>query len=117
MSSVETAADYAGRMVDREIAMAGNVETAMRRIEAKTGVGYWVLWSLRYKPPKAIATDLFLKIRTAYFAMCERQIATLMHELAIEKARCGNDALSDIEIEVEDLVERLRRAQQQASRP
>ena len=85
MSSVEIAADYASRMVERESRGPGDTEQAMRRIEAKTGVGYWTLWALRYRRRdlKTIAADQFQRIRTAYLATCERQLSALQHEMAI----------------------------------
>jgi hypothetical protein len=112
MSSVEIAASYANRMIEREARGPGDTEEAIRRIEAKTGIGYWTLWGLRYRRRdlKTIAADQFTRIRDAYLATCQRQIAALQHELAIEQARCGNDAFEDLALEAERLAARLRGA-------
>lgn len=112
MSSVEIAADYANRMIEREARGPGDTENAMRRIEATTGIGYWSLWSLRYRRRdlKTIAADQFQRIRNAYLATCERQLSALKHELAVEQARNGNDDLSDLVAEAEALAEKIRAA-------
>src|SRR6478736_3059465 len=112
MSLVELAADYANRMIECEAHGPGDTESAMRRIEAKTGIGYWSLWALRYRrrDMKMIAADQYQRIRNAYLATCERQISALQHELAIERARCGDDDPSDLVVEAEDLVARLKAA-------
>lgn len=118
MSSVEVAADYANRMIEREARGPGDTEEAMRRIEARTGVGYWTLWGLRYRRRdlKTIAADQFNRIRAAYLSTCERQLHALQHELALEKARCGDDAFADLVDEAEALVARLKKARVAASR-
>ena len=114
MSSVEIAADYANRMIERESRGPGDTEEAMRRIEAKTGVGYWTLWSLRYRRRdlKTIAADQFQRIRTAYLATCERQLHALQHELAVEQARCGNDDFADLVVEAEVLAAKIKAAKE-----
>ncbi len=115
MSSVEIAADYANRMLEREMRGPGDIEEAMRRIEAKTGVGYWTLWGLRYRRRdlKTIAADQFQRIRAAYLATCERQLSALKHELAIEQARNGtDDTFADLVGEAETLVAKLKAARQ-----
>ena len=110
MSSVELAADYANRMIEREARGSGGTEEAMRRVEATTGIGYWTLWSLRYRRRdlKTIAADQFTRIRNAYLATCQRQLAALQHEIAIEEARCGNDAFEDLARKAEALAARVR---------
>jgi len=115
MSSVELAADYANRLIERE-AGVGGTEEAMRRVEAKTGIGYWTLWGLRYRRRdlKTIAADQFTRIRNAYLATCQRQLAALQHEIAVEEARCGNDAFADLALEAERLASRLRGATETA---
>lgn len=87
MSSVEVAADYANRMIEREARGPGDTEEAMRRI------------------------------RAAYLATCERQLHALQHELALEKARCGDDAFADLVDEAEALVARLKAARGKVGLP
>lgn len=110
MSSVDAAVDYANRMIEREIRGPGDTENAMRRIEAKTGVGYWTLWGLRYRRRelKTISADQFHRIQSAYHATCEQQLRALQHDLAVEKARSGDDAYEDLAAEAEALAEKIR---------
>lgn len=110
MSSVDAAVDYANRMIEREIRGPGDTENAMRRIEAKTGVGYWTLWGLRYRRRelKTISADQFSRIQSAYHATCEQQLRALQHDLAVEKAKCGDDAFEDLAAEAEALDEKIR---------
>ena len=110
MSTVDVAADYAARLLRSEARGPGDTESAMRRIEAKYGVNYWSLWSLRYKRPKSISADMFNRIRAAYLACCERQLASVSHELTMEKAKSGDDLYLDLETEVAALAEKIRAA-------
>lgn len=109
MSSVEAAAEYCDRMVGREAA-AGDVEAAMRRVEAKTGVNYWTIWALRYRRPKTIAADLFHRIRGAYLTLCERELSKLQHELAVEQAKGGDDDLESLAEATAALAEKVAAA-------
>jgi hypothetical protein len=110
MSSVELAAEYANRMIEHEARGSSDTEPAIHRIEARFGIGYWTLWRLRYRRRelKTIAADQFQRIRSAYLATCQRQLATLQHEIEIEEARCGNDAFGDLATKAEALAARLR---------
>ena len=109
VSSVDTAAEYCDRMIGRE-AGGGDVDDAMRRIEAKTGVNYWTLWGLRYRKPKTIGRDLFHQIRGAYLVLCERELGNLKHELSIETAKGSGDDFADLVAEAETLVAKLKAA-------
>lgn len=110
VSSVDVAADYARRLIEAEARGPGDVENAMRRLEAKTGINYWSFWGLRYDRRKTVTADLFGKLRGAYLAACERQLSKLRHELAIEQARCPDDDFADLVAEAESLAERVRLA-------
>lgn len=111
MSSAELASDYARRMIGME-ARGGAVEEAMSRLEAKTGIGFWTLRALWHRRPKTIDRDLFNSIRSAYLALCERQISTLKHDLAVEQAKGGEDDLGDLVREAETLAAKLRAAKE-----
>lgn len=110
--SVAAAQEMASRLVQRESRGPGDLDNAMRRIEAKYGVPYSLLWSLRYRQPKDILVGVFTKLKTAYQAECARQAALLEHELTITKAT-DNELDQDLVAEVEALVRKVR-AQQAA---
>jgi hypothetical protein len=110
VSSVDLAAEYADRLVKREARGPGDVEEAMHRIEARFGVPYSTLWGLRYRKPKTIAADLFLRIRGAYLAMCERELRKLEHDLAVASATGGGDDYQDLVDEADRLAAKLKAA-------
>lgn len=64
--SVDTAADLIGQMVEVETRGNGDIEPAMRRIETKYGVDYWLLWKLKYRKPKDIWLKEWLAVVDAY---------------------------------------------------
>lgn len=114
VSSTDLATDYARRMVLREASGPGDVENAMRRIEAKTGVGYWTLWGLWNRRRKLVDRDLFLQLRNGYLAICERQLKALQLDLATETEVSGDDSFEDLAREAEALASRIRAARERA---
>lgn len=63
---VEEAADKASWMVNREVRGPGDVDNAMRRLESRLGISYATFWALRYKRPKSIGTEIFVRICEAF---------------------------------------------------
>lgn len=61
------------------------VEAALHRAARKHGLDPKVLWRLRYRTPRDMLASVYLKVRDAYEAECERQEAKLRHELEITK--------------------------------
>jgi hypothetical protein len=110
VTSADIAIDYARRLVNAEARGPGDIEDAMHRLEARTGIGYWTYWGLWNRRRKVVDLDLLTRLRGAYLATCERQLSQLQHALAVEKARGGNDASEDLVDEAEAMVEKLRRA-------
>jgi hypothetical protein len=106
MSAV-AATDLVRRMVERETRGSGDVDGAMRRIEARFGLPYWPLVHLRRGGAKTVDADLFARIRGAYLSYCEQQISSLQHELAIERAIEGDDDLADLEAEARALAAKI----------
>lgn len=109
MSSADVAIDYARKMIQAEARGPGDLEPAMSRLEAKTGIGFWTLRGLWYRRRKLVDNDLLQAVRGAYLSLCERQIASLQHGLSVEAARGGDD-LSDLVAEAEALVAKLKAA-------
>lgn len=105
--SVAAASEMASRLVQKESRGPGDLDNAMRRIEARYGVPYSVLWSLRYRKPKDILLGVFTKLRCAYWSECERQAAILEHELTLIEAE-QNDVDPALVSEIEALVFRVR---------
>jgi hypothetical protein len=93
--SVEAATEYVRTMVQRESHGPGDIDNAMRRIEAKYGLPFWSMWHLRKGKAKTIEASLLARIRGAYLDMCQRQASNLLHEIETEALR-GNDADTDL---------------------
>ena len=107
VSTVETASAYVKRMVERETKGWGDQENALTRLEARYGLPFWSLDHLRTGRAKSVEAGLFQRIRAAYLDLCERQVAKLQHEIAIEKAIQGDDSMEDLAREAETLLARI----------
>lgn len=105
--AVETAGGYVRRMIAKEVNGWGDQANAQRRVGDRYGIPFWALEHLRTGRAKTVDASLFARIRSAYIDLCERQIAKLQHEIAIEKAVIGDDSLEDLEREAEALASRI----------
>ena len=110
LSSAEMAAGYVRRMVECETRGWGDQENALNRLEQKYGLSFWTLNNLRTGRAKTVEAGVFARIRGAYLDLCERQVAKLQHELAIEKALNSDDSLEDLESEARRLAAQIEKA-------
>lgn len=95
-TTVEDAATWAEALVQRSYQGPGDtIEAAQYRAEAKYGVPAQTFWALRYRKPKHILASIYLKLKHAYQAECERQETRLRHELEMTKKVLGNAAVTD----------------------
>lgn len=113
MSSAEVASGYVRRMVEKESRGWGDQAEALNRIEARYGLPFWSLNNLRTGRAKTVEAGLFSRIRGAYLDLCERQVAKLQHEIAIEKALNEDDTLEDLEREARRLAAQVEAARRQ----
>jgi hypothetical protein len=90
-AAVNDAREWANKLVINESRGPGDLDNAIRRISQRYGIDYWEIWGLRYRPPKRIFLDLYVRLQGAYRAECERQMRLLEHELAITKTIAGDD--------------------------
>ena len=90
-AAVQDARDWANKLVIRESRGPGDMDNAIRRVSQRYGIDYWELWGLRYRPPKRIFLDLYVRLQGAYRSECERQMRLLEHELAKTKLITGDD--------------------------
>lgn len=105
--SAATATEYVRRMVDKEASGRGDTEGALERLARRYGLGFWQLSHLRKGRAKSVDASLFARVRAAYLDMCERQLATLQHEIAMEKAVSGDDDFADLEAAASALAEKV----------
>lgn len=85
------------------------VDAAIHRAAVKHGLDSRTLWRLRYRTPKDVLASVYLRIKAAYEAECERQEARLRHELEITKALPRTPALDAVIRETEALLASLDR--------
>jgi hypothetical protein len=88
-SAVSEARDWAKWLVQRESRGPGDIENAMRRLEARYGIPFSTFWGLRYRPPKDIYVGAYERLRDAYLVEHEKQQRLLRHETEITKAKSG----------------------------
>ena len=93
--SVDAATEYVRTMVQRESRGPGDIDNAMRRLEAKYGLPFWTVWHLRKGKAKTVEASLLARIRGAYLDMCQRQASNLLHEIELEVAG-GDDTDLDL---------------------
>ncbi len=105
--SVDAATDYVRTMVQRESHGPGDLDNAMRRLEAEYGLPFWTLWHLRKGKAKTVEASLLARIRGAYLDMCQRQASNLLHEIKMEAA-ADHDLDSDIATELEALLAKIQ---------
>jgi len=90
VNTVEQSALWARELTRREARGPGDIESAWHRLARRYGVPFRTFWALRYRPPKTICADLYLRLCAAYQAECERQMRKLAHEIEIAKATVGH---------------------------
>lgn len=115
MSSVDMADEaggYVRRMVEREARGWGDQTNAQQRLEARYGLPFWAMDHLRTGRAKTVEAGLFARIRGAYLDLCERQVAKLQHEIAIERTLNEDDTLADLESEARRLAARIQEKKQ-----
>lgn len=79
---VDRARQMARFLEDREADVIGDRELAREHIKRRYGIASSVLYSLRYRPPKQIAADIYAKLCTAVEDVAQRQIKILEIEIA-----------------------------------
>lgn len=114
MSAV-AASDLVRKMVDREIAASGSRDRAFDALSRRYGLTRSQLRHLRDGRAKTVETGLFHRIRLAYLDYCQRMIATLEHELAVERATGDvDDNLERFELEAQELASKIVAARAKA---
>ena len=87
---MESARDMARVLESREVAQVGDLDLARARLEAKWGIPGRVFYSLRYRPTKTIAVDLYARLCAAVEASALSQIRQAEHEIATARARASS---------------------------
>lgn len=81
---LDEAASWSRDLTRMKVRGPGDTENAMRLVEREYGIDYWVQWRLRYRRRelKDIGVSVYMALKAAYQAECERQIRKLQNEIA-----------------------------------
>lgn len=95
-------------IVAREARGPGDVENAMRRLEAKYGLDFWSQWVCRYR--RKTTNDFATKIQMVWVDLLGRSVKRDLEALRIEEAKGRKNAeteLADLVSEAEALLARI----------
>jgi hypothetical protein len=95
MTGLTDARSWANELIRRESRGAGDTENAMRRLESRYGIPWRTFWALRYRPPADVFVGVYLQLRAAYEAECERQQRLFEHEREITRRKIDAFAAVD----------------------
>jgi hypothetical protein len=87
VSGVVDARNWARGLVRMECRGAGDNENAMRRLERRYGIDWRIFWNTIYRPPADVTVGVYLTLRAAYEAECERQEGLFRNERERTKAK------------------------------
>lgn len=87
MSGIADARAWANELIRRESRGPGDMENAMRRLEARYGIPWRTFWQLRYRAPKDVFVSVYLQLKSAYEAECGRQERLLKYERELTEAK------------------------------
>jgi len=104
--TIDAAHDYASRLLDLEQRGSSDTEGALYRLEQRYGISPNQILHLKSRRAKICDVSLFARIRGAYLDTCQRLVAKLQHEIAIEKATTDAD-LADLETRARALAEEI----------
>ena len=86
------AARIARRLIELEYRGPGDLEGAMYRLEAKTGISYWSWWHWRHRhPPEGVLRDTWDRLTDWYKIACAVQKKRFEEELEEAQALAGNE--------------------------
>ncbi len=100
-SFVDDARRMAAALEDKEVEAGGSRRLARDRVARLSGIRASFLGTLRYRPPKTIAADIFDRLCAATLRKAAEQIRAAEHEISTTRAlRPGIDhsALREAEI-------------------
>jgi hypothetical protein len=87
MTGLADARSWANELVRRESRGPGDMENAMHRLQSRYGIPWRTFWALRYRPPADVFVGVYLQLKAAYEAECQRQERLIAHERSIAEAK------------------------------
>lgn len=113
--TVEAATDYARGVhgfLQASSRTDDELDAAYGAFERQYGVGRWTVEHLRKAKAKTCDVSVFAKLKGAYIALCERQVAKLQHQISVEKATNDDDDLAVLEAEAAALAAKVQAKRQ-----
>lgn len=113
--TVEAATDYARGVhgfLQASARTDDDLDVAYDAFERQYGVGRWTIDHLKKGKAKTCDVSVFAKLKGAYIALCERQVAKLQHQIAVEKAAHDDDDLRDLEAAAAALAAKVKAKRQ-----
>lgn len=107
----DIASHYGRKAVEIESRGNGDQLNALERVGRECGLKARALRRI-INGETTPTVPVFLRIRAAYLAVCERQIRRLEHEIEVEKARFGDAAFADLDSEISSLAQKVRAAKE-----
>lgn len=98
-SYVDKARSWA-RELEEDVAKGRSLEWARYELEQRTGLPPNLFWSLRHRPPKRIAADIYFRLRAAYYDHCARVLADTQR-------RMSSDLDADLLAQAESLSQEI----------
>lgn len=87
ISGAEDARVWANELIRRESRGPGDMENAMRRLEARYGIPWRTFWTLRYRKPTDVMVGVYRQLQAAYQSECDRQERLLAHERKLTETK------------------------------
>ena len=97
---VDDTRTMAEALEDKEVEAAGSRRNARARVARLSGIPLSFLHTLRYRPPKTIAVDIFDRLCVATERKAAEQIRAAEHDLSTARARrpgIDHSALCEVE--------------------
>lgn len=107
--SPDIAAQYGRKAVEIESRGNGDQLNALERVGRECGLKARALRRI-INGETTPTLPVFLRIRETYLNVCERQLRKLEQEIETEKTRFGDAAFADLDREIANLAEKVRKA-------
>lgn len=86
-SGISEAVSWSNALVSMNVRTPGDMEPAMRRLEARYGIPWRIFHNLRYRPPADVLVGVWRQLKAAYEMECERQERLLAHERHVAETK------------------------------
>lgn len=107
MSTAEAIGGKVRRVVALESSGWGDQRNAVERISSESRIPFWTLDNLRTGRAKTVEGSVINRFNRWYLEYLERKVASIQHEITIEKAKNDDADLDLLETEVAALLRKI----------